>query len=159
MIPILVAGAAAIAVADHASTPFDSMFERVGTEMGVDPDLLRAIARHESSFNPRAVSPVNPNGTRDYGLMQLNEQTARALTLDVSRLLEPEYNVRGAVTLLKRVRSELGAQFDAISWVASYNAGTPAIKKHGVFNGAYVSAVVYHWLGYTMARQVKGGTA
>lgn len=37
----------------------------------VNPDVLRAIARHESRGNPRAVNK-NTNGTLDVGLVQTN---------------------------------------------------------------------------------------
>ena len=154
---ILTAAAGAVVLADHGHTPFDALFERVGLEQSVDPDLLRAIARRESSFVASAVSPPNANGTRDYGLMQINEATARALGRDAAKLLDPEYNVRTAVELLKRLKQELGSQFDSMTWVAAYNAGSPAIKARGIFNVVYVSGVVFHWLAYTLARQAKGG--
>lgn len=51
----------------------------------VDARLLHAIARTESSLDPRAVR-VNRNGTRDLGLMQIN--SARLPTLAKSGILE-----------------------------------------------------------------------
>jgi soluble lytic murein transglycosylase-like protein len=37
----------------------------------VHPDILRAITKVESNFNPRALNK-NQNGTYDIGIMQIN---------------------------------------------------------------------------------------
>ncbi len=47
-------------------------FEQAGDYYGVSPDLLRAIATVESNLDPGAVN-VNRDGSRDIGLMQINE--------------------------------------------------------------------------------------
>lgn len=45
-------------------------YQEAGQRYGIDPTLLRAIAKVESSENPRA---INYNkGSTDYGLMQIN---------------------------------------------------------------------------------------
>lgn len=45
-------------------------YQEAGQRYGIDPKLLRAIAKVESSENPRA---INQNkGSTDYGLMQIN---------------------------------------------------------------------------------------
>jgi soluble lytic murein transglycosylase-like protein len=46
-------------------------FEEAGGKYGVSPQLLWAIAKTESRFNPVAVN-YNKNGSFDYGLMQVN---------------------------------------------------------------------------------------
>lgn len=43
------------------------IFERVGVEIGVDPEILKGIAWHESRWNPRAANPADPS----YGIMQV----------------------------------------------------------------------------------------
>ncbi len=160
MLEIAVGLVAAGALAsDYMKTPFDATFERVAASSGVPADLLRALARHESGFRPSAISPVNANGTRDYGLLQINEATARALGREVSRLTDPAYNVETAAVLLKRIRVELKDRFAPYTWVAAYNAGAPAILRRGVFNAAYASAVTWHWQMYQLATLLKGGGA
>lgn len=148
--------AASLIAADYLSTPFDAMFDAEAAASGLPGTLLRALARHESGFRPDAVGPVNPNGTRDYGLMQINEATARALGLEVSRLLEPRYCIHAAAALLLRLRRELGTAFSPQTWVAAYNAGSPAILKRGVFNVVYTSEVTWHWQLYRLAELLKG---
>jgi len=40
--------------------------------MNWDCEEAKQVAWCESRMNPKAVSPTNRNGTRDYGLMQIN---------------------------------------------------------------------------------------
>lgn len=143
--------AAALLSRDYRETPFDALFESEAKRTGVPSDLLRAIARQESTFNAGAVSPVNRNGTRDYGLMQVNEATARAMGRDVGLLLVPAYNVAVAADYLRAIKRELGPLWSEWTWVAAYNAGSPAIRARGVFNVAYASAVTWHLNLYRLA--------
>ena len=53
-------------------------FEEAAGQYGLDPSLLRAIAKVESGMNPSAISR-NTNGTYDYGLMQINTSWAPVL--------------------------------------------------------------------------------
>ncbi|MCS6879668.1 MAG: lytic transglycosylase domain-containing protein [Geminicoccaceae bacterium] len=88
----------------------------------VEPALLLAVARQESQFDPRAVSPA---GAR--GLMQLMPATARlvarelGLRFDQNALLDqPSYNVRlGAFYLASQIE-RFGEPALAL---AAYNAG------------------------------------
>jgi len=148
--------AAAALVADYASTPFDAMFDAEDAASGIPGTLLRAIARRESSFRPSVIGPPNSNGTRDYGLMGINDATAKSVGLDVSQLLDPRYNIHAGAALLLRLRRELGAQFSPQTWVAAYNAGSPAILSRGVFNVAYTSEVSWHWQLYRLAQLLQG---
>lgn len=68
---------ATIAVCFHASTSWavsDACFARAGAIYGVSPQLLKAIARVESSHQPAAMnlSHTARTGTYDIGLMQIN---------------------------------------------------------------------------------------
>jgi hypothetical protein len=120
-------------------------------------ELLRAIARVESSFRPNARNDKNdPGEGADIGLMQINERTARALKRDVSLLNDPAYNLETACLLLVSLRRELGPKFSLMTWAAAYNAGAPAIRRRGVFNQAYASNVVWHALLYQIASGLRG---
>jgi soluble lytic murein transglycosylase-like protein len=145
----------AAAVVRHRKTPFDSLFEEQGKLYRIEPDMLRAIAKTESDMQPTAVSKPNVNGSRDYGLMQVNDRTAKVLGLsDPKALLDPAVAIRTASILLDRLRTELGASFNPYTWVASYNAGSPAIKARGIFNLEYVSRVFFHWQLFAIGRAV-----
>jgi len=66
--------------------------EIIGTEYGIAPELLQAVAFKESSFRPRVT-----NGTC-IGLMQINEpfHRERMERLGVTDLFDPEQNMRVA---------------------------------------------------------------
>lgn len=50
-------------------------FESASNRFGInDTELLMAIAKTESDFNPTAINKANNDGSVDYGLMQHNSQ-------------------------------------------------------------------------------------
>jgi len=51
-----------------STTTFGDSFDIAGQMYGINPLLLKAIARIESNFNPTAVH-WNVNGSYDYGIM------------------------------------------------------------------------------------------
>ena len=63
--------AAAVLLLLLCRTGFCFCFSEAAAYYGLDPLLLRAIARVESNYNPRAFRR-NPDGTVDVGLMQIN---------------------------------------------------------------------------------------
>lgn len=130
-------GAASLFAKLAAPTAFRDLFERIGKEHGVDPDLLHAIAWHESNMNPQAVGPTNSNGTRDYGLMQINEANFAALGLDSSTALDPERSVRAAARLLAQIQQKNASVFDQL---AVYNAGPSPIVRDGRAGGPKLTA-------------------
>lgn len=69
---------------------------------GVDPKILTTVMKMESDGNPSAVNH-NSNGTTDYGLMQVNSETAKEMGFDVNRLQsDPAYNLWAAAQELKQ---------------------------------------------------------
>ena len=97
---------------------------------GLDRALVAAIIRQESSFEPRATSPV---GAR--GLMQLmprvGEQIARNARFPVwdnALLYEPDVNIRlGTAHLASSLRGETDAQL--VRALAAYNAGGSRVRR------------------------------
>ena len=95
----------------------------------IPTELALAIARQESEFNPRAVSPA---GAR--GLMQLMPGTAREVSdrlgvaFDLGRLTaDPIYNARlGAAYLLRMLDAYDGSYLLA---AAAYNAGPGRVRE------------------------------
>ena len=79
--------------------------------------MLLAIARRESSFYPRAVSPANAQG-----LLQMNPDTVKALHPDETfNLLDPETNISIASGYLSKVLAEMKGNLPQA--LAAYNAG------------------------------------
>lgn len=142
-------------VADHLSTPYDALFDAAGKRHGLDPNLLRAIGRKESGFRADAVSKPNANGTRDYGVMQINENTAKALGVPRDALMNPGISIETAGRLLTSLKQELGEKLTINTLIAAYNAGSPAIKRRGIFNIEYVSEVMTHLQLYSLGRIFK----
>ena len=126
------------AVADVGATPqnYRLMYPVVEREAldssaranGLDPALVAGLIRAESSFNPRATSPV---GAR--GLMQLMPSVGRALArsrgmtaFDEDRLYEPVTNIRlGTAHLAGLFRGDR----EVAQILAAYNAGETPVKR------------------------------
>ena len=89
---------------------------------GLDPNLVAAVVREESSFFPLARSRV---GAR--GLMQLMPDTARAMGIGQDELLDhPETNLRMGATFLAGLVKKFG---DPRLAAAAYNAGAARVRK------------------------------
>lgn len=109
----------------HRSEAFRPLIEDVGQRYAIDPDLLRSIARVESSHNPRAVSPKGATG-----LMQVMPATARRFGVaDAYRLADPATNLNVAASYLKTLQGLYGNNLPLV--LAAYNAGEGAVQKYG----------------------------
>lgn len=90
---------------------------------GVDPNLVAAVAFHESRFNPNDVAPT----TGATGIMQLKPSTG--LSLGADNLFDPRQNVFAGTKYLKKQLDRFGGDVD--SALAAYNKGADAVKKSG----------------------------
>lgn len=139
-----------ISVERHKSTRGD-VFDETGKKYEVEPELLRAIRVVENPKELR-IAVLNEKGSRDYGLMQINENTLRHYGVPEDLWLDDGASVDTAGRYMNDTRKELGPSFfNIFNWIASYNIGVPAVKAHGITGGTYTGAVYYHYLMYKLA--------
>jgi soluble lytic murein transglycosylase-like protein len=99
--------------------PYAGHFRDAAAKYGVSANLLAAVAKVESGFDPGAVSKAGAQG-----LMQLMPSTAAGLGVDP---LDPAQAVDGAARLLAKNLKEFGSVPLAL---AAYNAGGGAVHRY-----------------------------
>lgn len=110
------------AILKQRRNTYAAMISRVAREQQLHPELLHAVVRVESAYNPRAVSSKGA-----VGLMQLMPATAERF--GVSDREDPQQSLTGGARYLR----ELLALFDddVNLALAAYNAGENAVIRNG----------------------------
>ena len=111
--------------------------EQYAGKYGLQPALVAAIIRNESSFDPRAESGI---GAR--GLMQLMEKTADWINsqylhesgYSFARMWDPECNIRFGCWYLSYLSKLFGG--DPVSVIAAYHAGQGTVRDSWLTNPA-----------------------
>jgi hypothetical protein len=112
--------ASAAGGAGSGSVPYSDLFKQAGSKYGVSPNLLAAVAKVESGYNPKAVS-----GAGAKGLMQIMPSTAAGLGVNPN---DPAQAIDGAARMLAKNLKDFGSVDLAL---AAYNAGGGAVRRYG----------------------------
>ena len=100
----------------------EDIFQDAAATYDVPVNLLKAVAKAESEFNPNAVSHCGAQG-----IMQLMPATASYL--GVEDAFDPEQNIMGGAKYLSSLLKTYDG--DVTLALAAYNAGSGNVKKYG----------------------------
>lgn len=100
---------------------YEPLVQEAADYHGVDPDLVRAVVRTESAFDPMAVSTAGAQG-----LMQL--MPALADELGVRDPFDPRENIFAGVRYLRALLDQYDG--DETLALASYNAGPGTVMRY-----------------------------
>jgi soluble lytic murein transglycosylase-like protein len=103
-------------------TQYDEHIRQAAALYQIPEQLVRAVIKVESDYDPRAVSYA---GAR--GLMQLMPETAERL--GVKDINDPRENIFGGVRYLRLLANMFNGDLDFT--IAGYNAGENAVIQHG----------------------------
>ena len=101
---------------------YSAMIERTAKRWQLSPELLHAVVRAESAYDPNALSRAGAQG-----LMQLMPETAHRY--DVANAWDPAENLDGGARYLKDLLQMFDSNLKLA--LAAYNAGENAVKKYG----------------------------
>jgi len=103
-------------------TRYDLWIREAATLYQIPEELVRAVIKIESDFDPRAVSRANARG-----LMQLVPETAARMT--VTDVFDPRQNIFGGVRYLRILANTFNGDLELT--IAGYNAGENAVIRNG----------------------------
>jgi hypothetical protein len=103
--------------------PYGTMIFEAAKRHSINPQVVAALIRAESSGNTRAVSN---KGAR--GLMQLMPATAERFGVRKERLLDPKQNIEAGITYLSWLIEQFPGDLSKV--LAAYNAGENAVWRY-----------------------------
>ncbi|NOZ84269.1 MAG: lytic transglycosylase domain-containing protein [Epsilonproteobacteria bacterium] len=114
----------------------------------IDPNLLMAIAKVESDFNPNAVSNAGA-----IGLMQVKPETAKRFGIDKNSLYDPELNLEASIRYIKFLIKRFHKKSLVI---ASYYGGENSIVKNKIVGPKAINYLksIIKWESYFKSRGI-----
>jgi soluble lytic murein transglycosylase len=120
---------------------FTNIIELASRKYGVNSDLIKAVIKSESNFNPQAISPKGA-----MGLMQLMPETLELY--EIKDPFDPWENIRGGVQHLNHLLDHYNGDLELV--LAAYNAGKGRVDQ---YNGVppfpetidYIDRVLYYY--------------
>ncbi len=103
---------------------YSPMITAAARSLNLQPELLHAVVRAESAYDPRAISRVGA-----VGLMQLMPGTAQRYGVSWRGRYDPEQNLKAGARYLRDLLKEFKS--DLRLALAAYNAGENAVKRYG----------------------------
>lgn len=104
-------------------TPFGDLIYATARRYELNPELIAAVVRAESAFDPRAVSNKGA-----VGLLQLMPATAARYGVVGDALFDPASNLDAGVRYLKWLREHFAG--DLPKMLAGYNAGEGTVERY-----------------------------
>jgi soluble lytic murein transglycosylase-like protein len=111
----------------YTTQQIQQMIVDAANQYGVPPNIALGIASHESGFNPNAINSNNPNGTKDWGVMQLNDTTVQ--TMGVQNPLDPQQNIDAGVQLLSNLLNRYNGDVNSALWAYASGPGNVGPDK------------------------------
>ncbi len=143
-------------IKDVSGLPYADKINQAGRVYGINPEIIAAVIKAESSFNPRALSKAGA-----YGLMQVIPGTWRLVNSQAkicngrhegecgsTCFYDPDLNIAVGTYYLSQLVQRYGVHAELA--VAAYNAGPGAVDKYGAIppyteTTRYVEQVVANW--------------
>jgi hypothetical protein len=104
------------------TSTLDDIFQKAANKYNISVDLLKAVGKQESNFNPDAVSRCGAQG-----IMQL--MPATAASLGVTDSFDAEQNIMGGAKYLSELMNTYNGNTSFA--LAAYNAGGNNVNKYG----------------------------
>jgi soluble lytic murein transglycosylase-like protein len=122
--PVRRAGVTAVAPSDSSMdrfTRYNEWIRQAAILYQIPEELIRAVIKCESDYDPRAVSPTGAQG-----LMQIMPQTA--MRMQVRDAFDPRESIFGGTRYLRVLANMFNG--DLVLTIAGYNAGEGAVVRY-----------------------------
>jgi len=105
----------------YSTSKYDHFISEASIKYGISFNLLKALIKVESNFNPKAVSKAGA-----MGLMQIMPENFEALK--ITNPFNPRENILGGTLYLKQLMTRFEGKLPLV--LAAYNAGPTKVARH-----------------------------